>query len=135
LVALMAEYKDVDSVMRAARKVRDAGYRIWDVHSPFPIHGIDKAMGIRATLLPWIVLGGGLTGLVTGVGLTVWTMAVDYPFMISGKPYNSFPAWVPVIFELTILFSSLAAVFGMLLLNRLPMLYNPLLNHERFRRV
>jgi hypothetical protein len=135
LVALMAEYKDVDSVMVAARRVRDAGYTVWDVHSPFPIHGIDKAMGIRPTILPWIVLGAGLTGLVTGIGLTVWTMTIGYPYLISGKPYNSFPAWVPVIFELTILFSALAAVFGMLMLNKLPMLYNPLLNHPRFRRV
>ncbi len=135
LVALMAEYTDVDGVMRAARAVRDAGYKIWDVHSPFPIHGIDKAMGIRATVLPWIVLGAGLTGMIAGIGLTVWTMSIDYPYMISGKPYNSMPAWIPVIFELTILCGALAAVFGMLMLNKLPMLYNPLLNHDNFRKV
>ncbi len=135
LVALMAEYKDVDGVVNAARRVREAGYKVWDVHSPFPIHGIDKAMGIRATFLPWIVLGGGLTGMAGGLGLTIWTMSVDYTYMISGKPFNSLPAWIPVVFELTILLASLAAVFGMLMLNKLPMLYNPLLNHDRFRRV
>ena len=135
LVALMGEYADVDGVMLAARRVRDEGYTIWDVHSPFPIHGIDKAMGIRATILPWIVLGAGLTGMITGLGLTIWTMSVDYPYLISGKPLNSLPAWIPIVFELTILLGALAAVFGMLMLNKLPMLYNPLLNHDRFRRV
>lgn len=135
LIALMAEFRDVDSVMNAARRVRDAGYTVWDVHTPFPIHGIDKAMGLRPTILPWLVLGGGLTGMVAGLGLTIWTMGYDYPFLISGKPYNSLPAWIPVVFELTILFSALTAVFGMLGLNKLPMLYNPLLCNERFRRV
>lgn len=135
LLALMAEFKDVDGVMLAARKVRNAGYTIWDVHSPFPIHGIDKAMGIQATILPWLVLGGGLVGLVSGLALTIWTMAIDYPYLISGKPLNSLPAFIPVVFELTILVAALTAVFGMLGLNKLPMLFNPLLCNERFRRV
>ncbi|MCC6238875.1 MAG: DUF3341 domain-containing protein [Phycisphaerales bacterium] len=135
LVGLMAEYKDVDSAVQAARVVRDRGFKVWDLHSPFPIHGIDKAMGLRATYLPWIVLIGGLFGMASGIALQVWTMSIDYPFLASGKPLNSFPAWVPIIFELTILCSSLAAVAGMLLLNRLPMLYNPLFNKPRFRRV
>ncbi len=135
LVALIAEYKDVDSTVLAARTLRDAGYTCFDVHSPFPIHGIDRHMGLKPTILPWLVLGGGLTGLVGGIGLTGWTMGVDYQFLISGKPFFSWPAFIPVIFEMTILFSALTAVFGMLLLNRLPMLYNPLLKHPSFRRV
>lgn len=135
MVALMAEFADVQSVTLAAQRIRDEGFRRWDVHSPFPIHGMDTAMGIRNTILPWLVLGGGLTGLVTGIGMQIFMNSIDYPYYISGKPMLSMPAFIPVIFELTILLSALTAVFGMLLLNRLPMLYNPLLKHERFRRV
>jgi hypothetical protein len=135
LVGLMAEFKDVDSVMNAARKVRADGYKIWDVHSPFPIHGIDAVIGIRPTILPWMVLCGGLCGLSGGIALQWYCNAYDYKFLISGKPFFSLPANVPIIFELTVLCSALTAVFGMLGLNRLPTLYNPLLKSERFRRV
>ena len=135
LVGLLAEYDSVDEVVAAARAVRRAGFLRWDVHSPFPIHGIDFAMGIKPTILPWLVLGAGLTGLVGGLVLQWYTNAFDYKFLISGKPAFSGPAFIPVTFELTILFSALTAVFGMLILNRLPRLYNPLFKHERFRRV
>jgi hypothetical protein len=134
LVGLLAEYTNVDQVLKAARAVRRAGFTRWDVHSPFPIHGIDYAMGIKPTILPWIVLGMGLTGLTTAILLQWYTNAFDYKFLISGKPIWSFPANVPVMFELTVLFSAYTAVFGMLLLNRLPRLYNPLFKHDRFRR-
>lgn len=143
LVGLLAEYDTVDGVVAAAQAVRAAGFRRWDVHTPFPIHGIDDVIGIRPTILPWIVLGGGLTGLAGGTFLTVWTMATNfhwfgavqgYQFMISGKPYLSLPAFIPPIFELTILLSAFGAVFGMLLLNALPMFYNPLFRSQRFRR-
>ena len=135
LVGLLAEFDSVDDVVAAARAVRRAGFLRWDVHSPFPIHGIDFAMGIKPTILPWLVLGAGLTGLAGGLLLQWFTNAFDYPFFISGKPLFSLPAFIPVTFELTILFASLTAVFGMLILNRLPRLYNPLFKHERFRRV
>ena len=125
-VGLLGEFTDVTTVVSAARKVRAAGYKIWDVHSPFPIHGIDAVMGVRPTILPWLVLGGGLTGLVSGLLLQWYTNAFDYQFLISGKPIFSLPANIPVIFECTVLFSALTAVFGMLGLNRLPMHYNPL---------
>lgn len=146
LHALIAEYDNVDAVMHAARKVRDAGYQRFDVHTPFPIHGIDPAMGIKPTILPWIVLLCGITGGTTGIILTHYTMGVTvdwnwlleslkgYQFPISGKPLWSTPAFIPVIFELTILFSAFGAVFGMYLLNKLPLLYNPLFKSERFRR-
>jgi hypothetical protein len=133
--AMLAEFEDVDTVLAAARSIRDAGFKHWDVHSPFPIHGIDAAMGIQPTRLPWIVLGGGLTGMVGGLLLAWWTNAVDYPFLISGKPIFSLPANIPVIFETTVLLAAFGAVFGMLLLNALPMLYNPLFKSRRFRRV
>lgn len=145
---VIGEYDDVTTVMNAAVKFRDAGFKRWDVYSPFPIHGIDKAMGTKPTILPWIVLLCGLTGMTAGIVLTIFTMAtevdipfmpwvdglVGYPFLISGKPYNSFPAFIAVIFELTILLSAFGAVFGMFILNKLPMLYNPLLTSDRFRR-
>ena len=134
LAAVIGEFVDVDTVTSAARQVRRAGFRRWDVHSPFPIHGIDRIMGVKPTILPWLTLGGGLTGLVGGVALTWFTMSYDYPYMISGKPYMSFPAFIPVIFELTVLLAALSTVFGMLLLNRLPMLYNPVFKSARFRR-
>jgi hypothetical protein len=135
LVGLLAEFKDVDSIMNAARKVRAGGYKIWDVHSPFPIHGIDAVIGIRPTILPWMVLCGGLCGFSGGIALQWYCNAYDYKFLISGKPLWSMPANIPIIFELTVLCSALTAVFGMLGLNRLPTLYNPLFKSERFRRV
>lgn len=135
LAGYLAEFDNVDAVIAAAEKVRDSDYRLWDVHSPFPIHGIDDAMGIRPTILPWLVLGGGLAGLVAGLVLQVWTMGIDYPYLISGKPLISMPAFIPVIFETTIAGAAFTAVFGMLLLNKLPLHYNPLLKSDRFRRV
>jgi len=134
LVGLLAEYENVDQVLKAAHAVRAAGFLRWDVHSPFPIHGIDYAMGIQPTILPWLVLGAGLTGTATAIWLQWYCNAFDYKFLISGKPLWSFPANIPIIFELTVLFSALTAVFGMLGLNRLPLLYNPLFKSERFKR-
>jgi Protein of unknown function (DUF3341) len=135
LTGLLAEFMDVSAVVEAARKTRAAGYKVWDVHSPFPIHGIDAVIGIRPTILPWLVLCGGLTGLCTGLALQWFCNAYDYPYLVSAKPFFSLPANIPVIFECTVLFSALTAVFGMLGLNRLPLLYNPLFKSARFRRV
>ena len=143
-VAVIAEYDNVTDAAMAVDAVRQAGYRQFDLHSPFPIHHIERYVGIRATILPWLVLCGGLTGLTTATFLTHYTMAGYFPelsnfsgydFLISGKPLLSTPAFIPPMFELTILFSAFAAVFGMLLLNGLPMHYNPLLRNHRFKRV
>ena len=134
LAGYLAEFATVDGILDAAEKVRDAGYRRWDVHTPFPIHGMDDAMGLRPTILPWLVMMGGVSGLLGGLVLQYFTMAVDYPFFISGKPLFSLPAFIPVIFECTIAGAAFTAVFGMLVLNKLPMLYNPLFKSERFRR-
>jgi hypothetical protein len=135
LVGLMGEFESVDAVVDGARKVRAEGYKIWDVHSPFPIHGMDAVIGIRPTILPWLVLGGGLCGCFGGLLLQWYVNAYDYKFIISGKPFWSLPANIPVIFECTVLLSALTAVFGMLGLNRLPMLYNPMFKIKRFKRV
>jgi hypothetical protein len=135
LAGYLAEFVDVDSVMSAAEVVRDAGYTRWDVHSPFPVHGMDEAMGIRTTILPWLVLGGGLAGLGGALLMQWWMNAYDYGYMVSGKPLFSLPAFIPIMFDATVLIASLTAVFGMLFLNKLPMLYNPLFKSDRFRRV
>lgn len=144
LFAVLAEFDSVGQVTAAARKIRDAGYTHWDVYSPFPIHGIDRDMGLKPSILPWIVLCGGLTGLTLGLTMVWYTNASffgfvpafvqGYQFLISGKPIFSLPANIPIIFETTILLSAFCAVFGMLGLNKLPMLYNPLFKSERFLR-
>ena len=134
LVGLLAEFPTVDAVAKAARIVRRAGFTRWDVHSPFPIHGIDYAMGIRPTILPWIVLGAGLFGLCGGLLLQWWVNAWDYPFYISGKPLWSLPANIPVTYETTVLCSAFTAGLGMLALNGLPRWSNPIFKSERFRK-
>ena len=134
LYGALAEFDNVDSILAAARKVRAKGFLKWDVHSPFPVHGMDDAMCIRPTILPWMVLLGGFVGLIFAFTLQWWTNAVDYPFKISGKPFFGLPAATPVGFELTVLFASLTAVFGMLALNNLPKWFHPLFRVERFKR-
>lgn len=143
---IVAEYDNVTDVMAATQAAYDAGYRKMDVHSPFPIHGIDEALGVKPTILPWIVLFMGLLGMTTGILLTTFTMGAwneaelipttlePYEYLISGKPFNAFAAYIPVIFELTIMFSAYTAVFAMFLLNKLPLLYHPLFNSKNFRR-
>jgi hypothetical protein len=134
LYGLLAEFDSPHQLVEAVENVRDQGFSKWDVHTPFPIHGMDGAMGIRGSRLPFIVLIGGLTGLVLATLLQWWTNAVDYPFLISGKPMFGLPAAFPVMFELTILLSAFATFFGMWGLNKLPKWHNPLFNNDRFRR-
>jgi mono/diheme cytochrome c family protein len=134
VAGLLAEFKAPDELVAGASKVKDAGFTRWDCHSPFPVHGIDPAMGIRPTILPWLVLGAGATGVIVALLMQWWTNAVDYPLNISGKPLFSIPANIPVTFELLILFSALTAFVGVILLNNLPRLNHPLLANERFRR-
>ncbi len=131
---ITAEFDSVDTLLAACRRVRDAGYTKTDAYTPFAVHGIEKALGIKPTILPWIVLACGLTGLVTALAMQIWMNAIDYPYIISGKPYISLPAFVPVAFELTILFSSFGAFFGMWALNGLPRFSNPIFTDPRFDR-
>ncbi|HTA89572.1 MAG TPA: quinol:electron acceptor oxidoreductase subunit ActD [Polyangiaceae bacterium] len=135
LHGLLAEYDTPPQLVQAAKKIRDAGFTKWDTYSPFAVHGIDDAMGIKMTVLPWFVLCAGLTGLATAITLQWWTNAVDYPWIISGKPMWSIPANVPIMFELTVLLSAITTLVGMLLLNNLPLPSHPLDQVRRFARV
>jgi hypothetical protein len=134
LVGLLAEFSDPGALCKAAQAVREAGYQRFDVHSPFPIHGMDKAMGLPNSKVGFSALGGGLTGLALAVWLQWWTGAVDYPLNISGKPLFAVEPSVPIMFELTVLFAAFGAVFGMLALNGLPRPYNPLFYSRHFAR-
>jgi len=132
---VLAEFKDVTALVKACEKIRDAGYQKWDAYSPFPVHGIDPAMGIKMTKIPAVILTAGLTGATTAILLQWYTNAYDYKFLISGKPFWSIPANIPIGFELTVLFSALTAFFVTLAVNKLPSFYNPLFNHDTFKRV
>jgi Protein of unknown function (DUF3341) len=132
LYGVMAEFDDPTSLVEATRRTYDAGYRVFDSYSPFPIHETFEAMHIEDRRVPLLVLGGGITGLCAGLGLQVWVSAFAYPLNVGGRPYLSWPMFVPVTFELTILFAALAAVFGMFMLNGLPMPYHPVFNVARF---
>ena len=134
-VGVLAEFADVGSLLRAATKMCDKGYKNFDCHSPFPIHGMDDAMGEKRSPLGWIV---GIAAVIGGTGgflLQWWPSAVDYPIIISGKAFNSFQAWTPITFELTILLSAFGAVFGMFALAGLPRLYHVLFSSDRFAKV
>jgi hypothetical protein len=130
--AIMAEFETPAAVLRAAENVRDAGYRHWDVFTPFPVHGMDRAMGLKNSKVGWFSFIGGCTGYATGM-LMIWFMnAHDYRIVIGGKPmFSPFSAFPPS-YELTILFGSFGALLGMLFLNRLPRLHHPLLKNRRF---
>jgi hypothetical protein len=134
LYGLVTEFESASLLMKAVERCRDEGFRNWDVHTPFPVHGMDDAMGIRGTRLPFLVLAGGATGLGLATLMQWWMNAVDYPFIISGKPLFGIPANVPIMFELTVLLSAFAAFFGMWILNDLPRWYHPLFTNKRFRR-
>lgn len=133
LYGILAEFKNPKDLLDAARKVNRAGFKEWDSYSPFPIHGIEKAMGLKKSKVGWIVLAHALVGFFGALALMMWVTGVDYPMNISGKPGWNFPAFVPITFELTVLFSAFGAVFGMFFLNGLPKLYNPLFNVDRFK--
>ncbi len=131
---MIAEFKTPHALLEAVKKVRGLGYRQLDTYTPFPIHGMDKAMGLRPSRLPWLVLCGALFGTISGIVMQAWMNGIDYPFRIGGKPFFSYQAYVPVAFELTVLCGALATVLGMFALNRLPQPYHPLFTHSRFAR-
>lgn len=131
---LLAEFGSTHALYKACEKVRDAGFTRWDAHTPFPVHGLDDAMGLRPTHLPWLVLVAGLTGAGLAFGLQYWVHSEAYSLVISGKPYFAWQAYVPVTFEVMVLFAAATAVFGMLGMNRLPRFHHPLFESKRFQR-
>lgn len=135
VAGLLAEFRSPDALRAAAARVRAQGFTRWDTYSPFPIHGMERAMGIRMTPLPWLVLAAGIAGAGAALLLQWATNAWDYPHITSGKPIFSLPANIPIIFELVVLFSALAAFLGTLAINRLPLFSHPVFSVRRFHRV
>jgi len=132
---VLAEFAHPGELLHAAASVHEAGYRHFDTHSPFPVHGMDKAMGLGNSIVGWITLGGGIAGLALATWMQWWMGEVSYPINISGKPFFAFEPSIPVMFELTVLLASLATVAGMFALNGLPRPYNPLFYSRNFLRV
>jgi hypothetical protein len=129
---LIAEFETPETLIEAAKKAYAAGYRKMEGYTPFPVEGLAEAIGIPGTRLQYIILSGGILGALTGFGLQYYTSVINYPWNIGGRPFNSWPAFIPVTFELTILFAAFAAVLGMLGLNGLPQPYHPVFNEPRF---
>lgn len=134
LHGVMAEFDEPDQLVHAAERAYEAGYRQMDAYSPFPVEGLADALGVHRSLIPRIVLTFGFIGGLTGYLFQVFSMGVWYPLNVAGRPYNSILSFVPVTFELTILFASLSAVISLLILNRLPEPYHPVFNVEQFGR-
>lgn len=132
---LMAEFDTPASLTHAAEAVRDAGYKKWDVYSPFPVHGMDEAMGAPPSKVPWVMGAMALTGFSCALLMQWWMSAVDYKIVTAGKPLFAWEQFTPIMFELSVLFAAFGAVFGMLILNLLPRWHHPMLAKERFLRV
>ena len=132
LFGLLAEFDSATGIVAAARATREAGYTKVDAFTPFPIHEMDAALRLPRTKLPWLVLGGGIAGMLGGFGLQYWASVIAYPLNIGGRPMASWPAFIVPAFETTILLSALTAVFGMIALNGLPRPYHPVFNVPQF---
>jgi hypothetical protein len=132
LYGLVAEFEDPTALVEAARAAREAGYRRMDAYTPFPVEGLAEELGFHRTRLPWIVFAGGVIGCFGGYFMQYYLNAVDYPINVGGRPLHSWPAFIPVTFEVTVLVAALTAVLGMFAMNGLPMPYHPLFNVPRF---
>jgi len=134
LFGLGAEFSSARALLEAAKKIHSLGFRKWDVYSPFPIHGMDHAMGFRRSRVSLFSLIGGCTGLSVAFILIYYTSAINYPLIVQGKPYFALEPSLPIFFELTILLTAFGTVLGLLLLTLLPRLHHPVFNWDRFQR-
>lgn len=135
MFGLLAEYENPAQLYNACERVRDAGYTKWDACSPFAVHGLDKAMGLKPSTLPWWVLGIGVSGSIFMFFFQIWAMVYAYPFVLAGKPLFSIPAYVPCWYEATVLSACLTAFFGNWVLNGLPRYHHPAFSSKSFARV
>lgn len=133
IFGIIAQFDNPKKLLNAVEKLNKSGVKGIDTHTPFPIHGMDKAMGLKDSSLGWIVAFAAILGFAVGLGLQSWTAVVAYPMIIGGKPLFSWQAFVPITFELTVLFSAFGTVFGMFALNRLPRLHHPLFFVPQFK--
>ena len=129
---ILARFDSPKSLMHAAEKVRDKGFEKFDCHSPFPIHGMDEAMGLKRSKLGYLIGFMGMSGALFGFGLQSWIHSIEYPMNISGKPFFAYPAYAIITFELMVLFSAIGAVFGMMFFNRIPRFHHPVFYSEKF---
>ena len=129
---ILARFDSPKSLMHAAEKVRDEGFEKFDCHSPFPIHGVDEAMGLKRSKLGYLIGFMGMSGALFGFGLQSWIHSIEYPMNISGKPFFAYPAYAIITFELMVLFSAIGAVFGMMFFNRIPRFHHPVFYSEKF---
>ena len=133
-MAILAEFENSNALYKSAKFIAEKGFEKFDVYSPFPIHGMDQAMGLKNSKMGWIVLVGGIIGVCAGFGMQLF-MSLDYKYILSGKPFASYAAFIPVTFEIMVLFSAFAAVFGMFAINKLPQHHHYLFQSEKFRKV
>lgn len=134
MYGILGEFKNPKALVDVAKLVNKSGYSKYDTFSPFPVHGMEKAMSLEKSKLGWIVIWSGIIGFIGAISMMYFMAVMDYPMNISGKPFFNAPAWVPIIFELTVLLSAFGTVFGMFFLNGLPKLNNPLFNVDRFKK-
>lgn len=130
---ILGEFAAPQAMLAAARALREAGHAELDAYSPYPLHGLDEALGLKKSKVPLLVFGGGMTGAIGGYLLQWWCNAIDYPINVGGRPLHSPPAFIPVTFELAILLGAFGAFFGLMMLMRLPRLHHPVFEAEAFR--